>query len=403
MMIYKRKLSWKDLAIGVVFWGCLLAGSVLAQDSYELRRSQQERFRSVAAKLRPSLVRIETVGGVQPLGTGTTDTLPISPEEGRGDSPRRTQTPFRDAVGSRFKIADGPTTGVVYSEDGYILTSSFNFVVEPSIITATLFDGRRFVAELVARDQVRKLALLKIDANDLSVPRWQERSELRVGQWAIALGLGFGGEDASVTVGVLSAYNRMMGNAIQTDAKLNPANYGGPLCDIDGRVLGICVPMAQRPGELSGVEFYDSGVGFAVPKDRVDLIASQLREGKSFYRGWLGVVLDPSVRDAAVILNIADPSPVLDAGIVPGDRIVKAAGKEIRHFGHLVKTLYMIPAGDPVRLELERDGAMFGAEIKLARNIELGPLPNLAEPFDPTEPLPDVEDGETEGPPEDDG
>jgi serine protease Do len=392
MMIRTIRSSWNVLAIALTLSCSVLDGPVFGQDSYELRRAQQKRFRSVAATLRPSLVRIETVGGVQPLGSGTTATLPISPEEGRGDAPPRSQTPFRDAVGSRFKIADGPTTGVVYSQDGYILTSSFHFVVEPAIITATLSDGRRFVAELVARDQVRKLAMLKIDATGLTVPKWQERQEIRVGQWAIALGLGFGGKDASVTVGVVSAYNRMMGNAIQTDAKLNPANYGGPLCDIDGRVLGICVPMAQRPGELSGVEFYDSGVGFAVPKDRVDVIAARLLKGESFYRGWLGVVLDPNVRDAAVILNIADPSPMLDAGIVPGDRIVKAAGKEIRHFGHLVKTLYMIPAGDYVRLELERDGAMFGAEVKLARNTELGPLPNLAEPFDPTEPLPDVEE-----------
>lgn len=388
------------LAVAVALPCALMRGHAFGQDSYELRRAQQQRFREVAAKLRPSLVRIETVGGVQPLGAGVAN-LPISPEEGQGDAPPRTQTPFRDALGSRFKVADGPTTGLVYSQDGYILTSSFNFVVEPAIITATLADGRRFVAELVARDQVRKLALLKINETGLPVPRWRERRDVRVGQWAIALGLGFGGEEASVTVGVVSAYNRMLGNAIQTDAKLNPANYGGPLCDIEGRVLGICVPMAQRPGELAGVEFYDAGIGFAVPKDRVDLIAPRLKEGTSFHRGWLGIVLDPTVRDAAVVLNIADPSPMLDAGVVAGDRIIKVAGTEIRHFGHLVKAIYMIPAGDPVRLELERDGAMFTAEVKLARNTELGPLPNLAEPFDPTKPLPDDEAPQDEGPPDD--
>jgi len=390
-MIFKPQPTRFTLGVVIVFVGVLSHGTVVAKDSYELRRAQQRRFREAASKLRPSLVRIETVGGVQPLSGGTAN-LPISPEEGSGGSQRRTQTPFRDAPGSRFKVASGPTTGLVYSADGYILTSSFNFVVEPAIITVALADGRRFVAELVARDQVRKLALLKIDATDLPVPQWQERTEIRVGQWAIALGLGFGGDDASLTVGVVSAYNRMMGNAIQTDAKLNPANYGGPLCDLNGRVLGICVPMAQRPGDLAGVEFYDAGIGFAVPKDRVDAIVPQLMKGKSFYRGWLGVVLDPAVRDAAVILNIADPSPMLDAGIIPGDRIIKVAGKEIRHFGHLVKALYMIPAGDFVRLELERDGAMFVAEVRLARNTELGSLPDLAEPFDPTQPLPDTDE-----------
>jgi serine protease Do len=314
----------------------------------------------------------------------------------------RAQTPFRDQLGSNFVVADGPTTGLVYTTDGYIITSSFNFVREPALITVALSDGRRLVAELVARDQVRKLAMLKVEATDLVVPQWVSRQDLRVGQWAIALGLGFGGEEASITVGIVSALSRMHDSAIQTDAKLNPSNYGGPLCDLHGRVMGIGVPMAQRPGELAGLELYDAGVGFAVPKDRVDAIAPVLMTGESFYRGWLGIVVDPRSTEAVIIRNVAEPSPLYEAGVVPGDKIIRANGEEVRHFGHLVQAIYMIPAGQPVRLEMERDDGTFELDVLLAKSSDLGPLPSLAEPFDPSAPVQEPDSSELEPAPDPD-
>jgi serine protease Do len=305
---------------------------------------------------------------------------------------RRSQNPFRDSPGSGFVVADGPTTGIVYSPDGYIVTGSFNFVREPILITVTLADGRRLAADLVARDQVRKIALLKVSATNLPVPRWCDVVDVRVGQWAVALGLGFGGDEPSVTVGVVSALSRMHDNAVQTDAKLSPANYGGPLCDIHGRIIGICVPMAQRPGELAGIELYDSGIGFVIPFRRLDEIVTVLKTGQSFYRGWLGVQIDPRVRDAVVIHRLADPSPMLSAGVIPGDTIVAANGKQVHHFGELVQALYMIPAGEQVHLEIESQDAAFAVAVRLARNIELGPLPQEEEPFDPSTPLPAPDD-----------
>jgi serine protease Do len=298
------------------------------------------------------------------------------------------QNPFRDTPGSSFAVADGPTTGIVYASDGYIVTSSFNFVREPMLIMVTLADGRRLSAELVARDHVRKIALLKVDAAGLPVPHWSELRDVNVGQWAVALGLGFGGEEPSVTVGVISAHGRMQGNAVQTDAKLSPANYGGPLCDINGRVIGICVPMAQRPGELSGIEFYDSGIGFAVPKGRLDEIVSALMTGQSFYRGWLGIQITSNLVGGVVIQRLAEPSPMLEAGALSGDRIVTANGKQIRHFGDLVQALYMLPAGERVELLMERDDSGYEVEVTLARSVDLGPLPEVEEPFDPSEPPP---------------
>jgi serine protease Do len=291
-------------------------------------------------------------------------------------------------------VADGPTTGLVYSSDGYIISSSYNFVREPALISVTLHDGRRLAADLIARDQVRKIALLKIDAENLTVPQWVDEFNVRVGQWAVALGLGFGGARPAVSVGIISARNRMVGNAIQTDAKLSPVNYGGPLIDIDGRVVGISVPMAQRPGELAGVEMYDSGVGFVVPKRKVDEIVSALMGGKDFYRGWLGIQLGGQAEDGVLVGKVADPSPMRAAGVVFGDKLWAAEGRPIKHFGQLVQTLYMIPAGSTVHLCMEREGEPYEIDIVLARNTELGPLPLDPEPFDPSLPLPGTEEDE---------
>lgn len=368
---------------------CVHAQTMDASNAYQLLRASQEVYRDIAEIMKPSLVRIDTVGGSQPRGF-----IPMkSNNEDLEDKPRL-QNQFRENVGSNFTIADGPTTGIVYSADGYIITSSFNFIREPVLITVTLADGKRLVADLVARDQVRKIALLKVDAQDLEVPQWADPSEARIGQSAIALGLGFGGDDPSIAVGIVSARNRMHGNAIQVDAKLSPANYGGPVCDLHGHIVGMAVPMGKRPGELAGIELYDSGVGFAIPKDRADEIVDVLKTGRSFYRGWLGIQVDPRARDAVVILNIAEPSPTREAGVLPGDKILGAEEKEIRHFGHLVQAIYLIPAGEQVYLHLERNGREFGKIVTLARNTELGPLPNLAEPFDPSAPTPQEPENE---------
>lgn len=366
--------------------GTIIARSI--DEDIALLRDTQDVFRAVAAALRPSLVRIETVGGSQP----PQQFISVEGEDESAKRRRRSQNTFRDAPGSSFHVADGPTTGIVYSTDGYIITSSFNFVRQPILITVALFDGRRLVADLVARDQVRKIALLKVNATDLPLPVWRDVHDLDVGQWAIALGLGFGGEEPSITVGIVSALSRMHDNAVQADAKLNPANYGGPLCDIHGRIIGICVPMAQRPGELAGIELYDSGVGFAVPKHRVDEIVSVLKTGRSFFRGWLGISVNRRFKGAVMIVNVADPSPMQRAGVQPGDKILEANGKEIRNFGDLMQTLYMLPAGEQVELLMEAEESGYRIQVTLARSADLGSLPDLSEPLDPSEPAPGPDD-----------
>ena len=368
-------------------------------EGLELQRAHQRVFRSAIERAARYTVQIETVGGAVPRGVisdldfaptpdnPVEDGMPDMDEEDGMPQEADEPSPFQDTLGSDFVVADGPTTGIIYSADGYIITSSFNFVRNPTHITVRLSDDRRYVADLIASDKVRKLALLRIEADGLEPAEWVQPDDIQIGQWAVALGRGFGGSQPSVTIGVVSAKERMMGNAVQTDAKLSPANYGGPLVDVEGRVLGICVPMAQRPGELAGVEFYDAGIGFALPRNRVDAITDELRLGESIYRGWLGIRFSRRPVDGLLIVGVANPSPMYTLGIRPGDKIISANGNELNSAQHLVQSLYMVPAGQPVHVVVRKGEFEFGFEPLLARAVDLGQLETVPEP-DPWKPFP---------------
>lgn len=376
------------LGLGVVFVSSAFpAAAALPEDAAttaapaeDFNKASGVVIQAAVQALAPGLVRIETVGGAQPQEGVDED----GPET---EAPRPRAAPFRDTPGSSFRLADGPTTGVIWSADGLIVTSSFNFVRDPLVISVVLPDGRRVAADLVARDQVHKVALLKVDATGLHVPRWAPMSDVRVGQTTLALGLGFGSREPAVSAGVVSAVGRMSGTCVQTDALLSPVNYGGPLADLEGRIIGLCVPMAQRPGELAGIEMYDSGVGFALTAERVRAIVAGLETGRSVYRGWLGIQVDARRPDAVIVDRIADPSPMRDAGAQRGDRIIGVSGRRIGHYGHFVQALALAPAGMSVRLQIVRGEQTLELTVKLVRAEELGPLPeDPPEPFDPADP-----------------
>jgi S1-C subfamily serine protease len=373
---------------------CFASTSIAADvDDYELQHARQSLFHEAVERASRYVVQIETIGGAQPRDQriaqrpAQDDGTEQPDDEDEDGTPTEEPSPFSDTLGGNFLVADGPTTGIIYESDGYILTSSFNFVREPTHITVRLADGRHYVANLLARDKVRKLALLKIDETGLDTPEWVPDDEIHLGQTAIALGRGFGGDRPSVTVGIVSALNRMMGNGVQTDAKLSPANYGGPLVDLEGRILGICAPMAQRPGELAGVEFYDAGIGFVVPHSRAQEIAEDLKQGRSYYRGWLGVRFNARSKDGLAIVAVGKPSPVYEVGIRPGDVIVGANGRDVHSPKHIVQALYMVPAGESVHLLVRRNGLVYGYEITLARAVDLGDTID-EKPVDPDKSFP---------------
>jgi serine protease Do len=135
------------------------------------------------------------------------------------------------------------------------------------------------------------------------------RDETFVGQWVVAMGIGFGDAEPALTAGIISAASRISAKAIQTDANLSPANYGGPLVDLDGRIVGICVPLS--PGgkqEGAGAEWYDSGIGFAVPIRNVQ----HHERGRNHAFGADGPV---RLAISAIVQNVQPDSPAAKTGL----------------------------------------------------------------------------------------
>lgn len=292
-------------------------------------------FRAAAARVRPSLARIETFGGINPgelLGRGA----PLRPGE-------------------------GPTTGLVVSSDGLIITSTFNFLQQPPVITVVLSDRSRHVATLLGSDPARAICLLKIDnVEDLPVTEPAPLDEMRIGQWAVSVGVGFGDAEPAISVGTISGLHRIGGRAVQTDANLSPANYGGPLLDVEGRVVGICVPLTPTagPGSTEGAKWYDSGIGFAVPLDGLDRAIEIMAAGEDVPRARLGIQIDDSPQQrglAAIVSDVASDSPAEEAGIQNEDRIVSVDGVEVLGPVHLRQLIARFYVGDEVAFVIQRD------------------------------------------------
>jgi serine protease Do len=328
-----------------------------------LIEQQQLVFQHALRIVAPTIVRIDTIGGAQPVQ-------------------REMGVMRQERVAPGFRQADGPTTGLVWSSDGYILTSSFNFARDPVIVTVTLSDGRRYVARLIARDWPARLALLKIDAADLPTPQWVDCDKLRPGQWALAAGLGHGGTEPALTVGILSALARMSGQAVQTDAKISPANYGGPLFDVEGRVIGICVPMGPGEDELAGVEWYDSGIGFAIHLDHIRRRVARLQQGHDLHRGLIGVFFDthepvvgarPAESEAdqqSVVpgLRIVGQTrgPAAAAGLTAGDVITHVDGEPTPRLVDFRRIIARKAAGDTISVKYRRGDQAAALVLELA-------------------------------------
>lgn len=346
------------LALMLAGWTMMLLPVEPATRPDAVLRAEPGTFRQAATRVAPCVVTIETIGGTQPGGRPPTS----SPTWGE-----------RKATPSGFIVADGPTTGLIWSADGLILTSAFNFARDPSLITVVLPEGRRFVAQLIARDEVRRLAMIRIQATGLPVPEWiHGEGDVHVGQRVLALGRGFGGPSCSLAMGIVSGLNRMSGLAIQTDARLSPASFGGPLIDLDGRVIGLCVPFGMGDDLLSGVEWYDSGIGFAIPAWEVRASAPDLSAGHSLRRGMLGVMLSAKPEAPPSIRMLADRSPALRAGLRVGDTILAIDGRPVASYPDLTRLMRPRRAGQWVKIRVRRGEREIECEVILAVSEDVG-------------------------------
>lgn len=302
----------------------------------DLAFEEESAMRAAVERVAPSVVRIETAGVSEAALAGASEAVPAS----------------------------GPSTGVVVEDGGWVLATSFAvpqdageaIVVLPDDATP---DGRRRVARVVGRDLARGLVLLRIDDSPPAVHEWVPRADLAVGQWTIAVGRALGLASPNVAVGILSATHRSWGRSVQTDASISPANYGGALIDIRGRVIGILAPLpADTAGMNLGTELYDSGIGFAVPFADVLQVLPRLKSGETLAPGVLGIGYsggDPMTGEARVA-TCRPGSPAAKAGLRPGDLIVAADGRPVTRIAELRHVLAPRYAGDTVKLTIERGG-----------------------------------------------
>ncbi|MGB5812136.1 MAG: trypsin-like peptidase domain-containing protein [Polyangiales bacterium] len=259
----------------------------------------------------------------------------------------------------RGGIVRGGGSGVILRSDGYILTNN-HVVREANRIDVTLQNDKRYPATLVGADPASDLAVLKIDAKGLRAAEFASSQKARVGQFVMAIGSPFG-LDYTVTTGVLSAKGRggiganEIEDYLQTDASINPGNSGGPLVDLNGDVLGINTMIIGR----------GSGIGFAIPSEIAQRVATQLIDGGTVKRAWLGVAfqeITPELAShfggdfdgGALVSAVVEGGPGDTAGLQAGDIIVAVGDTKI-HEGHdLLRTVLRHDVGERMTLSVRR-------------------------------------------------
>ncbi len=276
-----------------------------------------------------------------------------------------------EGEGREFK-SQSLGSGFIISEDGYIMTN--NHVVDHADeIIVRLSDRRELKAKLVGHDKRSDIALLKVEADHLPVARIGNSSNLKVGEWVLAIGSPFGFEQ-SVSVGVVSAIGRSLPSEnyvpfIQTDVAINPGNSGGPLFNLKGEVVGINSQIYSRTGGFMGLSF-------AIPIDMAMDVVEQLKTKGSVSRGWLGVLIQNVTRElaesfgmdkpmGALISRVLPDSPAANAGLQVGDVIVEFNGKKVYYSSDLPPLVGRVRPGSSAIVKIVRGGKTLTRQVKI--------------------------------------
>lgn len=265
---------------------------------------------------------------------------------------------------------------VVDAENGYIITN--NHVIENADeIVIRLYNGDEYSVEVVGTDPGSDIAVLKVDAEDITSIQLGNSDEVRVGEMVFAIGSPLNERFAhTVSMGIVSASGRsLLGlnefeNYIQTDAAINPGNSGGALINVDGELVGINTAIASRSGG-------NQGLGFAIPVNMVRMVMESLIEDGKVTRGYLGLnmggevdrtmarALGMSSPRGFVVGDIVDGGPADRAGIASGDVIVRLNGEEVRNYYDFRIAISNTLPGTVVNLGIYRDGEMKTIEVEL--------------------------------------
>ena len=322
------------------------------------RAGAPESFAELTAQLQPAVVNISTRQRIEVNANPFAGT-PFADMFGRRGQPQQPQTREAQSLGSGF----------IVSADGYIVTN--NHVVAPNgrgsvtQITVTMPDGTEYDARLVGADAQSDLAVLKISRGEpFPFVQFGNSSDARVGDWVIAIGNPFG-LGGTVTSGIISSVLRTAGGGaydryLQTDASINRGNSGGPLFDMQGKVIGINNAIISPTGG-------SVGIGFAIPAEVAAPIVAKLRDGQEIERGYLGVSIQPVTEDLAgslglpknrgEIVQLVSPGEAADkGGVQAGDIVLKVNGKDVTPEQTLSFLVANTAPGTRIPLELLRNG-----------------------------------------------
>lgn len=274
---------------------------------------------------------------------------------------------FRDFFGNRemshpeTRKQTGLGTGFFISSDGYVATNHHVIANMDSVKVKT--GNKEYDAKIIGSDETTDIALLKVEGNgDFKPVYFGDSDQVRVGDWAIAIGNPFG-LSYTFTVGVISAIARkdvdQLGNShLQTDASINPGNSGGPLLNIDGEVVGVNRMIYSRSGG-------NLGIGFAIPINTARKVLEELKQHGKVKRGYMGVQIAPLTDDFAGELGLDKPDGALVGGVVPGspadqggikemDVILKVADTPIKDPRDLVEYVGHTPVGKTLKVQIWR-------------------------------------------------
>ena len=351
---------------------CLLGNfpvkAVEPSEALKLAQQLNQAFVEVAESVSKSVVEVRVsksvennqMQGEQFRNSPFFDQLPEDFRKFFEQQPQQREQPNR----SREPIYDGQGSGLVYRDDGIIMTN--RHVVENSDKVKIVFkDGKEYDGEILGVDRESDIAVIKIDATGLKAAKIGDSSQTKAGEFAIAIGSPFGLK-YSVTVGHISAKGRRVltdqqmfdQDFIQTDASINPGNSGGPLVNIYGEVIGI----------NTLIRGMNTGIGFAVPINLAKRISDMLIKDGKVTRAWLGVSIttlreDVELRDLAVgvedgvvVRQFIPGGPAENSSLQLADVIISIDGNKVKTAEELKRAIRYKNAGDSIKIGLMRDG-----------------------------------------------
>ena len=324
---------------------------------------------SIVARNGPAVVNI-SVSGTRKVGAESPEIPGLDRNDPFYEFFRRFGSPQQQGEAP----VHGQGSGFIISPDGTILTNA-HVVDGADEVTVKLTDKREFKAKVLGLDKASDVAVLKIDARNLPVIKAGSSSNVRVGEWVLAIGSPFGFEN-SASAGIVSAKSRSLpdGNYVpflQTDVAVNPGNSGGPLFNMAGEVIGINSQIYSRSGGYQGLSF-------AIPIDVAMNVEQQIVAHGKVSRGRLGVTIqeiNQSLAESfglkkpagALVSSVEKGSPAAKAGIEPGDVILGINGKEVVNSSELPAIVASIAPGDAAKLQVWRKGSTRQIDVAVGK------------------------------------